>query len=326
MSRSIAATAASFLVLFAWGAEAAGPVRPQQLAGVKPPGQPASGPGGATYAFSGSKSSEVGEGADSAVIFEPVPRPSEAAPVVVFLHGWGAKDPRPYQLWIQHLVRRGNYVIYPRYQRRFFSTMPAAFPATVGGIKAALAELMARSAPVDLNRFAMAGHSFGAMLAPILAAAAHELGLPEAKALLVAEPGGSKKLSEILPEKVSLSAVPSSTLIVFVVGDRDRVVGDRTARELFSMITSVPPERKNLLLMHSDLHGTPALIANHFAPVSQRQADALDYLGFWKLFDALTDAAFYGKNRTAALGGGPEQLGLGSWSDGVPVKPLELLK
>lgn len=50
--------------------------------------------------------------------------------------------------------------------------------------------------------------------------------------------------------------------------------------------------------------------------------NALDYYGTWKLFDALCDAAFHGKNRDIALGGGLKQLDMGRWSDGTPVKPL----
>jgi hypothetical protein len=53
--------------------------------------------------------------------------------------------------------------------------------------------------------------------------------------------------------------------------------------------------------------------------------NALDYYGTWKLFDALRDAAFDGKNRDLALGDGPAQLAMGNWSDGTPVKPLKRL-
>ena len=53
--------------------------------------------------------------------------------------------------------------------------------------------------------------------------------------------------------------------------------------------------------------------------------DALDYYGTWKLFDALRDAAFDGKNRDIALGGGEAQLSMGAWSDGTPVKPMKRL-
>ena len=50
--------------------------------------------------------------------------------------------------------------------------------------------------------------------------------------------------------------------------------------------------------------------------------NALDYYGTWKLFDALTDAAFYGKNREYALGNTPQQRFMGFWSDGKAIKEL----
>jgi hypothetical protein len=50
--------------------------------------------------------------------------------------------------------------------------------------------------------------------------------------------------------------------------------------------------------------------------------NALDYYGTWKLFDALCDAAFTGKNREYALGNTPQQRFMGLWSDGTPVKEL----
>ena len=45
-----------------------------------------------------------------------------------------------------------------------------------------------------------------------------------------------------------------------------------------------------------------------------------DWYGFWKWFDALCDAAFYGRNREYALGGTPAQKNMGTWDDGTPVK------
>jgi hypothetical protein len=52
--------------------------------------------------------------------------------------------------------------------------------------------------------------------------------------------------------------------------------------------------------------------------------NALDYYGTWKLFDALCDAAFFGKNREYALGNTAKQRFMGIWSDGTPVKELKV--
>jgi hypothetical protein len=48
----------------------------------------------------------------------------------------------------------------------------------------------------------------------------------------------------------------------------------------------------------------------------------MDYYSTWKLFDALTDYAFYGINKEYCLDNTPEQRFMGLWSDGTPVKEL----
>ena len=52
--------------------------------------------------------------------------------------------------------------------------------------------------------------------------------------------------------------------------------------------------------------------------------DALDFYGTWKLFDGLSDAVFHGTNREYALGNTPPQRFMGKWSDGTPVKELQV--
>ncbi|MBF2973874.1 alpha/beta hydrolase, partial [Pseudomonas aeruginosa] len=135
------------------------------------------------------------------------------------------------------------------------------------------------------------------------------------------------------------------------------------AKRIYRQSRHIPPSDKNLLLLRSDRHGAPPLLANHAAPtapvfgpqypkeedsdwlldrvekrleVQQAEGrytghdplviDALDWYGTWKLFDGLTDAAFYNRNRQYALGATPEQTGMGQWSDGTPVKPIKVLK
>ena len=83
-------------------------------------------------------------------------------------------------------------------------------------------------------------------------------------------------------------------------------------RNLYSLLGHIPAEKKNYVMLVSDNHGSPPLIANHGAPVGReildpdaedfdspvrhRVPDALNLYGIWKLFDGLTDAAFFGKN------------------------------
>jgi len=120
----------------------------------------------------------------------------------------------------------------------------------------------------------------------------------------------------------------------------DSISGETDARRIYLNSTSVEFNNKDFILMHSDDHGQPELSANHLSPMASderfredsqyrevaadRSADALDYFGLWKLFDGLCDAKFHGTNREFALGNTPEQRHMGIWSDGQPVRALEV--
>lgn len=218
----------------------------------------------------------------------------------------------------------------------------------------------------DLSRVITLGHSAGGVLAANLAVALPAAGLPRPKAILCVEPGGTHRGEKALIPLLDLTQIPADTLLITVVGDRDFLVGDADAKRIFSGATTIPAANKDFVTLVSDDHGEPELIASHMAPSSPleevksnprglrlrrrlvqralgqgdattptdeqlaaegtRSVDALDYYGTWKLADALIDAAFYGKNRDTALGGGPAQTFMGTWSDGTPVKPLRSTK
>ena len=77
----------------------------------------------------------------------------------------------------------------------------------------------------------------------------------------------------------------------------------------------------------TDTYGDPDLVADHSAPVCSRNpdtVDAMDFYSTWKLFDALTDYAFYGINEEYCLGNTSEQRFMGLWSDGTPVNELKV--
>ena len=58
--------------------------------------------------------------------------------MVVFLHGWFAVNPGFYGAWIDHLVRDGRIVIFPRYQNDV-GTLPQDFlPNALAAIRDAL--------------------------------------------------------------------------------------------------------------------------------------------------------------------------------------------
>ena len=149
-----------------------------------PPGQPASGPGGKQYAHASVTKNRYGKGGTEYWIFEPdQPKPA-TAPLVVFLHGWGGMNPMYYGAWIDHLVKRGNIVIYPRYQASLLTSIQEFTPNTLSAIKAALNVLQTEPGHIkpDLNKFAAVGHSMGGLLAASVAALASDSGLPRVTA------------------------------------------------------------------------------------------------------------------------------------------------
>jgi dienelactone hydrolase len=250
-------------------------------------------------------------------VFEPEAPGTGTHPLVVFLHGWNALDPINYGGWIEHLVRRGNVVVFPRYQASAL-TSPTTFTANaIVGIETALAELARPGhALVDTGRAGIVGHSFGGVLAANVAARAAAEGLPDFDAVMCAEPGtGGFDVYE------PYANVPACTLLLAIAGDDDTVVGSGDARRIFLGTTSIALADKDFVLLRTDDHGTPALVADHSAPggAGTIELDAYDWRGFWRWFDALLDAAFDGTNRDVCLGDTAAQRDLGTWSDGVPV-------
>jgi pimeloyl-ACP methyl ester carboxylesterase len=308
-------------------------------------------------------------------LYEPDgPRP-RSAPVIVFFHGWGGTNPAGYGAWLDHMVRRGNIVIYPRYQADLGTPFSEFTDNALAAVKNALERLRTEAGHVrpDLEKFAAAGHSVGGLLTANLAALAADSGLPRVRAIMSVQPAPTWTPLRLMNVPLAdLAKIPSDTLLLAVVGDSDLLAGDRDAKRVFNESTKVPLANKDFITLISDPHGQPALNAGHLSPAApdasfdngeQRtppanepvggplrdrvrerrdnrtggsglpEADsrgretgvnALDYYGLWKLFDALCDAAFYGRNRQFALGNTPQQRFMGKWSDGTAVKELRV--
>ena len=320
-----------------------------QTLATTPPDQPSGGPGGAEYAHDGvRKTLHPPDPAQDPShggfwIFEPAIPPRDEAPVVAFFHGFGASDPSKYGAWIDHLVRRGNIVVYPLFQagggllpdpardtRRAHDALSAALERLDGG----------EHARGDTTRLAFAGHSIGGLVAAEVAALAAETPLPSPRVLLAVEPGAPTGAGFARTSRGDLSRIPEGTLLLLLAGDADSIAGDVEARRIYRETTSVPKRDKDLCIMHSDDHGEPPLHAHHLAPLAfdsrfereagygtaaaRKELDALDFYGPWKLLDALCAAAFDGEHREYALGNTPEQRYMGVWSDGRPVVELDV--
>ena len=328
---------------------------PQNSTRTKPPTgptQPDTGPGGKQETSKAVIKNRYREKAREYWIYEPDSPKPQSAPLIVFLHGWGGTNPLYYGAWIDHLVKRGNIVVYPRYQATLLTAREDFIPNTIDAIKDAIKRLQTEPGHVkpDLTKFATVGHSLGGLLAASVAALARESALPKVRAVMAVEPAMTRSPANV--PLADLKKVPADTLVLAVVGDRDSLAADDDAKRIYYETTAISADNKDFIKLVTDERGSPALIASHRAPTAPDKSydngesdfasirvgaaggpgqtgpssrmpvvDAMDF-ALWKLFDALSDAAFYGKNREYALGNTQQQRSMGKWSDGVPVKEM----
>jgi acetyl esterase/lipase len=210
----------------------------------------------------------VGRGVQQSTILRPdVDGP---LPVVVFLHGWGAPEPAFYRPWLEHLARRGNAVVYPRYQDSFVLPPRQALGNVVAALRIALARPGLRT-----DSLVVAGHSAGGALAADYAALAATAGLPRPRAIFAAYPGRRlRRIPDGLPE-IPPRLIAAGTRIVALASRADGVVGTRTARELVRGATRA---RARLVLVDDPAAG------DHVAP---QRADAAARRTFWAPLDRL---------------------------------------
>lgn len=301
---------------------------PATTATVTPPPQPDSGPGGADYKWSSYtvKHYTFTDGTKDYWTYDPAGwkghgAQPKTAPLVVFVHGWTADDPKYYIDWIKHLVRKGNVVAFPRYQTSA-ATPPSSFTSNaISSIKDALTTLKGADVKPETSGMSLVSHSWGGTVSANIANRWSSQGLPEPKDILFANPYYHKTMDS------SLSGIPTTAKIDCMVSDEDTTAGRIGCDKIWNRTSQVPKSNRNYVWMFSDAHGSPSLTADHRAPSSNNKdshLDALDWYGFWKLDDGLRACALHGADCKYALGNTHKQTYMGKWSDGVPVKPLSV--
>jgi hypothetical protein len=132
-----------------------------------------------------------------------------------------------------------------------------------------------------------------------------------------------------MPEHVP--SLPDGMKAVLLAYSDDYDIGPEEPQRVWTALASLPDEDRDFVKMTSDYRGSPPIIAEHMTPhgvldaeVSYGVVDAADYFGVWKLSEALFACAFEAAWCEYALGDTPEQRFMGVWSDGVPVKELDV--
>ena len=218
----------------------------------------------------------VGRGARSAVILRPTPAPPRP-PVVVFLHGWGLTRVADYRGWLRHLAKRGNVVIFPRYQLDEQSNPSRARSNALAGIRAALARV-----PTDGGSLVVAGHSTGGAMAVDYAAVSGRGGLPRPLAVLSVYPGRAIFGYPGGIPAADSSRIPPSVRLLVMAGADDTVVGQSPALEIVRGVTRVPASRRRYVLVRRQG------VSDHLAPT---RSTAAARRTFWRRLDGLIERA-----------------------------------
>ena len=314
------------------------PAMPAAEPPTQPP-QPATGPGGLDQPHTGWRVASGGQGNDAWYVFAPRNPTPARAPLAVVMHGYYAFDgyDQKYEL-IRHTVLAGNVVIYPQWQTDVTSPCPGPFDiepcmeSAVNGVEGALRFL--RNHPgwtqPRLDRTSWFGFSFGAILTANLANRWRRLDLPEPRAIFLDDPHDGGLAGENEPAlDDSLGGIPRRTRIVCHSGARGVLVKhpDASCNAVFPLLDHIPDRNKALVLTHGDFHGDPFLSSGHGVCTGAKgEADAYDWNFCWRVWDSMRANAYRGTQAAYAPAGLPNHTSLGSWSDGVPVAPLTVLR
>jgi len=250
-----------------------------------------------------------------------VPREAPGpVPVIVLAHAFNEADASRYRGLIDHLVSRGSAVVFPGYAQA--EGHAQRVDALLTGLRAALRE---PSTPaLDPTRLGLIGHSYGGGALPALAlrALSDEGWGSDALFLAFLAPWFAVEV-----DADALPRLPETTRALFLVFEDDSANDHRIAIDLFRRLP-LPDAAKDYVEVGSDSHGGCALPALHTLPMSsglRAGDDALDVYALWRLLDALVAASFDGDADAArvALGhGSPEQVRMGRFPDGAPMREL----
>ncbi len=235
-----------------------------------PPGQPEQGPGGLDYTESTIVKKAIGSAEAPVFVFHGSEAVRKPRPVIVFFHSWGGNDPRYYGNWIEHLARKGNLVLFPRFQEINKTKPSEATALAARELKEALKALAEdNAAHPDKEKIAFVGYLAGSVVALDLAAGAAGYEIPAPKLVMNVMPGGAAKDGDKkgipLPD---LSKIGSATLLVMMSGDQDYAPADRLSKQILSETTAVPAGNKLFMRISSDRHGYPPLSATLVSPGS----------------------------------------------------------
>ena len=216
---------------------------------------------------------QIGKGASGVWYYRPAGKPKD---LVIYFHGQGGPTeatPENHLPWIRHLVSRGSIVVYPRYETDYEAD-PMQF--IVNGLQTAAKQVDLDGLPVMVI-----GYSRGGGIAVEYGAVAYENQLPVPDVIMSVFPAGYGNAKD----SIDLTPLNHSTVLVFLTGDRDTVVGNTGAAYLARRLRAAGFPGENVELDFVESHGS--FSADHFAPMRTSPAARA---AFWDPADGILDA------------------------------------
>ncbi len=312
----------------------------------------AAAPSQTKYPYSQVSKQRFGKGALAYWLYQPQGSVPSSAPVVLFLHGWMGVNPYIYGGWIDHLAKSGYIVIFPVFQISKQDTTDQMLQSAILATQNAVSRLkQSNSIRPDWNRFAIVGHSFGGGMSAQIAARAREANLPIPKAIMPVAPGWLG--SDTMPTN-ALGRIPASVLMLVVEGADDTLRGTRKGRAIYAATPQIPDARKSFIMLSSNNanikvdHSAPLSPLNSYqdsnlsegerrrqrfntalfdkiSGMSGGRIDAIDFNGYWLLFDGLCQSAFSGSESVNSLLKSMSRDFVRSSGAGTPDNPQEFV-
>jgi len=291
------------------------------------PTQPPDGPGGVLRPHGQAVHHVFDRDGARFALYEPSDPLPASAPLVVFAGRDDTLEDSPYAAFLDHVARGGAIVVHLTYGAQSAPSAGEMCDAAEAAYWAAVEELtgsdVQRAQPRS-DELVWVGHGRGAMVAGRLAAEWFGRRLPPPRALMMLMP-------RRLPGAVDTErTLPRDTMALLVLAEEDQGRDEDLERDIWRGLAEIPGAWRQSLILGSDRHGTPALVADFDSPLAALDhangpaADALDWFGPWKWLDALVSCSLWRVDCEHALGDTDEQRYMGHWSDGAPVREPEV--
>lgn len=211
--------------------------------------------GGTSYPKTATVEGPIVRGSDPAKgvwLFQPAGKPKR---MIIFFHGQGGPEeatPANHRAWIDHMVKQGAVVVYPRYEQDYAASV---LGSAIAGVKTANEKLGTPDLPV-----LAIGYSRGGALAVEYAAASAGKGAPVPD---IIESINTVSFGE-QTHPTDLRPLAHNTTLALIVSDQDQL-GVQGARGLLARLRKAAFPGGNIELNVARSHGT--FTADHLAPL-----------------------------------------------------------